>query len=205
MVIAKKSEDMPDRYQNFNELSQNENAYVVEQNLVPNSTWLIAAPHGGNIESGTTEIARAISHASSSSYYSFIGKKEPDGGDLHLTSHHFDEPIALQLAASHPRLLCVHGILAENGEGAWLIPGGAYRQAQELLKQNLNGIVNLREETPLGKRYPGVHPKNICNRGSRGEGLQIELSSELRKQLLSNPDFLESFSRNIADTLRNLD
>ena len=63
MVIAKKSEDMPDRYQNFNELSQNENAYVVEQNLVPNSTWLIAAPHG-NIESGTTEIARAISHAS---------------------------------------------------------------------------------------------------------------------------------------------
>ena len=63
MVIAKKSEDMPDRYQNFNELSQNENAFVVEQNLVHNSTWLIAAPHGGNIESGTTEIARAISHA----------------------------------------------------------------------------------------------------------------------------------------------
>ena len=143
---------MPDRYQNFNELSQNENAFVVEQNLVPNSNWLIAAPHGGNIESGTTEIARAISHACSSSYYSFIGKKEPEGGDLHLTSHRFDEPIALQLAASHPRLLCVHGILAENGEGAWLIPGGAYRQAQELLKQNLNGIVNLREETPLGKR-----------------------------------------------------
>ncbi|MEC7540889.1 MAG: poly-gamma-glutamate hydrolase family protein, partial [SAR324 cluster bacterium] len=74
---------MPDRYQNFNELSQNENAYIVEQNLVPNSTWLIAAPHGGNIESGTTEIARAISHACGSSYYSFIGKKEPDGGDLH--------------------------------------------------------------------------------------------------------------------------
>ena len=109
---------MPDRYQNFNELSQNENAYIVEQNLVPNSTWLIAAPHGGKIDSGTTEIARAISHACGSSYYSFIGKKEPDGGDLHLTSHHFNEPIALQLAASHPRLLCVHGILAENGEGA---------------------------------------------------------------------------------------
>ena len=140
---------MPDRYQNFNELSQNENAFVVEQNLILNSTWLIAAPHGGNIESGTTEIALAISHACSSSYYSFIGKKEPDGGDLHLTSHRFDEPIALQLAASHPRLLCVHGILAKNGEGAWIIPGGAYRQAQELLKQNLKGIVNLGEENPL--------------------------------------------------------
>ena len=83
---------MPDRYQNFNELSQNENAYVVEQNLVPNSTWLIAAPHGGNIESGTTEIALAISHACSSSYYSFIGRKSLMDGDLHLTSHHFDEP-----------------------------------------------------------------------------------------------------------------
>ena len=196
---------MPDRYLSFKELRQNENAFVVEQNLVPNSTWLIAAPHGGNIESGTTEIALAISHAYSSSYYSFIGKKEPDGGDLHLTSHRFDEPIALQMAASHPRLLCIHGILAENGEGAWLIPGGTYRQAHELLKQNLNGIVNLREETPLGKKYPGVHPKNICNRGSCGGGLQIELSSELRKQLLSNPYFLEAFSRNIADTLKNLD
>jgi phage replication-related protein YjqB (UPF0714/DUF867 family) len=205
MVIARKSEDMPDRYLSFKELRQNENAFVVEQTPVPNSTWLIAAPHGGNIESGTTEIALTISHACSSSYYSFIGKKEPDGGDLHLTSHRFDEPIALQLAASHRRLLCVHGILAENGEGAWLIPGGAYRQAHELLKQNLNGIVNLREETPLGKKYSGVHPKNICNRGSSGEGLQIELSSELRKQLLSNPDFLEAFSRNIADTLKNLD
>ena len=196
---------MTDRYQNFNEISQNENAFVVEQNLVPNSTWLIAAPHGGNIESGTTEITLAISHASSSSYYSFIGKKDPDGGDLHLTSHRFNEPIALQLAASHRSLLCVHGILAENGEGAWLIPGGANHEARELLKQNLNGIVNLREETPLGKRYPGVHPKNICNRGSRGEGLQIELSSELRKQLLPNPDFLEAFSQKIADTLLNLD
>ena len=73
------------------------------------------------------------------------------------------------------------------------------------LAKKMNCELEMPLETPLGKRYPGVHPKNICNRGSRGEGLQIELSSELRKQLLSNPDFLESFSQNIADTLKNLD
>ena len=99
---------MPDRYQNFNELSQNENAYVVEQNLVPNSTWLIAAPHGGNIESGTTEIALAISHASSSSYYSFIGKKEPDGGDLQISS--------IRLFLSYERVITRTGGMAD-GQG----------------------------------------------------------------------------------------
>ena len=189
------------RYQNFEEMSRSEEAFRIEHRLVPNSAWLVAAPHGGNIESKTTEIARAISLAADVSFYSFSGTKQPDGGDLHLTSHRFDEPLALQLAASHPRLLCVHGVLEENGDGSWLIPGGAYQQGLDRLKQKLTGLVSLRDQTPQGKRYPGLRPDNLCNRGSSGGGLQLELSSGLRKQLLSNPRLLNSFSQAIAGAI----
>ena len=192
---------MADRYQNFEELRRSEEAFRIEHRLVSNSAWLVAAPHGGNIESRTTEIVRSISLAADVSFYSFSGTKQPDGGDLHLTSHRFDEPLALQLAASHPRLLCVHGVLAENGYGAWLIPGGAYQEGLDLLKQKLTGLVSLRDQTPQGKRYPGLHPDNLCNRGSSGGGLQLELSSGLRKQLLSNPRLLNSFSQAIAGAM----
>ena len=192
---------MVDRYQNFEELRCSETEFRIEHNCVPKSSWLIAAPHGGNIESKTTEIAKAISLAAKMSFYSFIGMKKPDGGDLHLTSHRFDEPIALYLAASHPRLLCVHGILAENGEGTWLILGGTFHQGVQLLKQKLTGLVSIRAQTPKGKRYLGVHPKNLCNQGNAGGGLQIELSSGLRKQLSFNPRLLRSFSKAIAKVL----
>ena len=103
------------------------------------------------------------------------------------------------VGSSHPRLLCVHGILAENGEGAWPLRG-VYRQVRTV-EQNLNGP-SISVKTPLGKRYPGVHPKNICNRGAVEKDCRPN-SPELRKQLLSNPDFLEAFSRKIADTLKS--
>jgi phage replication-related protein YjqB (UPF0714/DUF867 family) len=32
-----------------------------------------------------------------------------------------------------------------------------------------------------GHRFPGRHPRNICNRGRSGEGVQLELSEQLRK------------------------
>jgi phage replication-related protein YjqB (UPF0714/DUF867 family) len=32
-----------------------------------------------------------------------------------------------------------------------------------------------------GHRFPGRHPRNICNRGRSGEGVQLELSEGLRK------------------------
>ena len=32
-----------------------------------------------------------------------------------------------------------------------------------------------------GHRFPGRDPRNICNRGRSGAGIQIELSEQLRK------------------------
>jgi phage replication-related protein YjqB (UPF0714/DUF867 family) len=32
----------------------------------------------------------------------------------------------------------------------------------------------------MGHPYRAIHPRNICNRGRRGAGVQIELTSALR-------------------------
>lgn len=32
-----------------------------------------------------------------------------------------------------------------------------------------------------GHEFPGTHPNNVCNRGCRGVGVQLELSAALRE------------------------
>jgi len=32
-----------------------------------------------------------------------------------------------------------------------------------------------------GHRYPGRHPLNICNRGAKGRGAQLEITYDLRE------------------------
>ena len=51
----------------------------------------VAAPHGGGIEPGTSEVALAIAGADLS-YYLFEGRKAEGNGDLHVTSTNFDDP-----------------------------------------------------------------------------------------------------------------
>jgi len=46
-----------------------------------------------------------------------------------------------------------------------------------------------------GHRYPAVHQRNICNRGRRGAGVQIELTSALR---------LEQANRSIINAIRSV-
>ena len=164
----------------------------------------MAAIHGGNIETGTTPIARAVSHSAGQSYYYFRSAKEPGSGDLHLTSHLFDEPLVLCMASKHPHLLCVHGVLAEQGVGTWAIIGGAYEEGAEFLGKCLSCMIDIRDKTPSGKNYPGLRPENICNHDRAEQGIQLELSGDLRRELLNNIHLLDRFSRCIVTSLKSL-
>jgi phage replication-related protein YjqB (UPF0714/DUF867 family) len=50
-----------------------------------------------------------------------------------------------------------------------------------------------------GHRFPGKDPLNICNRGRSGEGVQIELSEDLRKS--GNWPRLAATVRNVLQDL----
>lgn len=142
--------------------------------LARDSPVLVIAPHGGRIEDGTSEVALAIA-ASDHSVFCFEGLK-PDGRnrELHITSHLFDHPDCLALAARSSLVLAVHGCRGD----ACIHLGGRDRDLVDALAREL-GIAGFNVEA-ASRRYPGLHPRNICNRGTRGAGAQLELTYDLR-------------------------
>ena len=145
--------------------------------------WLVAAPHGGGIEPGTTEIARSIA-STDLSFYSIEGIKQVGNRELHLTSHRFDEPRFLAQAARHEQVLAVHG--CEDGRPAdlsiWV--GGADIQLRD---QAIRLFASRGYPAKLDTFTPGAEPGNLCNRGRRG-GLQLELSRAFRERLFEALD-----------------
>jgi phage replication-related protein YjqB (UPF0714/DUF867 family) len=138
------------------------------------SSVAIVAPHGGKIEEGTSEIATLIA-GTEHSLFCFEGLK-PHGLNrhLHITSHHFDHPDCLALMARHERVLSVHGCMGHSQ----IFLGGLDPELTRRVGDRLSaaGFEVIRE----GHRYPGRHPLNICNRGARGRGAQLEITHDLR-------------------------
>ncbi|MDP2870094.1 poly-gamma-glutamate hydrolase family protein [Methyloversatilis sp.] len=166
-----------DRYRNFGELAA---AHVDGRDYritvkSRGSGIAVIAPHGGRIERGTSEVARAIA-GEAFDLYLFEGcLPSLNFETLHLTSRHFDEPRALALLAGCHTVLAVHGV-ADTGQRALL--GGrdctlACAIADRLFVRGVRAQVS-------GHRYPGRDAANVCNRGSRGQGVQLELSDRLR-------------------------
>src|SRR5512137_587512 len=90
------SSEMTSSYQSFKELADREvegQDYRIRIEL-RDARVLIMAPHGGKIEPTTAQIAEAIAGIDYS-FYSFEGLKT-DSRMLHIESHLFDEPRALQ-------------------------------------------------------------------------------------------------------------
>ncbi len=166
-----------DKYASFAELERHERLgrdFRIRRVHRPQSPALIIAPHGGNIESGTSELAAHIA-GERHSLFAFEGlKPRPRTRDLHVTSHRFDHPECLSLLAGASVVLGVHGCRGNDGIylggldaalrahlGAWLAAAGLPARID-------------------GHPYPGRHPANICNRGRHGRGAQLELTHDWR-------------------------
>lgn len=135
----------------------------------------VIAPHGGRIERGTSEVARAIA-GEDLDLYLFEGcLPSLNFETLHLTSRHFDEPRALALIAGCHTVLAVHGV-ADTGERALL--GGRDSALASMIADRLF-VRGVRAQVS-GHRYSGRDAANVCNRGSSGQGVQLELSDRLR-------------------------
>jgi len=137
----------------------------------------VLAPHGGRIEGRTSEIARLIA-GDEHGLYLFEGLRTTgDNFDcLHLASHWFDEPRALDLVARCDTVVAVHGYAARGPD---VLLGGLNERLKDEVARALAAIgVSCSID---GHRFPGRHPSNICNRGRSGEGVQLELSEELRE------------------------
>jgi len=70
--------------------------------------------------------------------------------------------------------VAIHGCIGESQ----IYIGGLDLELTALLEESLRAaglpvLVN-------GHRYPGRNPLNICNRGMRGRGVQLEITNDLR-------------------------
>lgn len=169
-----------DSYMGFRDLAKVQvegSDYRVQMRLNSGSSIAVIAPHGGSIEQGTSDVARAIAGADLNLYL-FEGIR-PAGNyaALHLTSHKFDEPRCLELLSHCDHVIAIHGC---RGEEQQALVGGL----DESLKARVGkAIAELGIDTRLqGHRFPATEPKNICNRGRRGGGVQIEMTMALRRQ-----------------------
>jgi phage replication-related protein YjqB (UPF0714/DUF867 family) len=169
-----------DSYRGYGDLArlQSEGVdYAVHVRYPENSPVAILAPHGGRIEGGTSAVARLIAGIEHGLYLFEGLRAANDNFDhLHLTSHCFDEPRCLELIAGCDTVIAIHGYAAP---GADVLLGGR----DERLKSALAPALAARGlSVPTnGHDFPGLDPRNICNRGRTGQGVQMELSASLRR------------------------
>ena len=99
-------------YRNFADLARAQvrgRDYEIVVRRRAGSAVAIIAPHGGQIENGTSEIASAIA-ADEHNLYLFEGiRASRNYFSLHLTSHLFDEPECLELIATCTTVIAIHG------------------------------------------------------------------------------------------------
>ncbi len=191
---------MLDRFKCYADLSSEmnrEHDYRIDYQFRHNSEFLIIAPHGGKIERGTTELACAIA-ADDLSFYSFLGLRVSRNSELHITSHKFDEPIALRLAAKSAKIVGVHG-RRDKGDPETTYVGGLDDRLITSIEQQLRNGGFPTDSDNHG--FPAKHPQNICNRGISGSGVQLELPKTLRGRLISSENALHDFSVAVRNAL----
>jgi phage replication-related protein YjqB (UPF0714/DUF867 family) len=189
---------MSDTYASYQELSRHEKNGVdfIIQSRKRNSPFLIMAPHGGKIEKYTTDLAREIA-GSDFSFYSFVGSKDSNNRILHIASHGFDEPKAVDAAANADIVITIHGQGSDAEE--FLMIGGLHAA---LIGQLTRGLERsgFQCRSPVGKIH-GHDPRNLCNRGRTGTGVQFEISHRLRYRLRDDVDLRNVFVVSVRSVL----
>lgn len=172
-----------DLYDSFNDLQRGESPEhyrLVSMDF--ESNILIAAPHGGNIELGTSKIAREIAFRYYN-LYCFEGMKSNAGKDLHLTSVVFDEPKFIEMVRKCNTVVSVHGCA---GQSEFIMVGGLDKRLVTTLIRNLY-MAGFPVKKPHDG-YSGIARDNICNLGKNKIGAQIEISKALRTRLTKSKD-----------------
>lgn len=202
---------MKEPYANYAQLAKYEQAgtdYSI-QLCFQSAQVGVFAIHGGGIEMGTSELALAIA-GKEWSYYLFNGNKKQGNQRLHLTSTRFDEPMACQLAGQCNRIITLHGAV---GSDERVYVGGLDEQWGQFVRKSLTKRGFQVSDSPF--HLSGKERQNIVNRGRYKKGVQLELTTALRRALFpglgraarKQPGprfdlFVEAVRASIADVVR---
>jgi phage replication-related protein YjqB (UPF0714/DUF867 family) len=158
---------------------------------------LIMAPHGGKIEPMTAEISEAIA-GMDYSFYCLEGLKANGNGVLHIESHLFDEPRALQAVERADVVITVHGQLDQKHK--FVMAGGLHAHLRLEIERQLESAGF--QTRPPTEGLMGTDPQNICNRGRSRQGVQLEVSRKVRDSLKNDGDRLRVFAEAVRRAIR---
>jgi len=162
----------------------------------------VIAPHGGGIEPGTSELCLAVAgyHPASPGeapvadpaydYWMFEGLRSSGNAELHVTSTHCDDTVALSLCVGSLNVVALHGCSTSqaglpDGTAAVLVGGRNSALKERLLDEyaraGFQGVDALSHPT-LG----GTAVENITNRTLLGTGAQLEITTPLRMAMFEH-------------------
>ncbi|GGG86057.1 hypothetical protein E2558_03200 [Staphylococcus pragensis] len=172
-----------DKFKSMTELvkqtKENEDWEIVSNDLRSNVT--ILAIHGGGIEPATTELACVIAEQGQYNYFAFNGIRSKGNNELHVTSINYDNETAMNLVNDSDIAVTIHGC---SGDESVAYIGGKDIELKEAIGSGLANIGIDVQAAP--SNMAGAQDNNIVNRTTKGAGVQIELSSKLRKSLFKN-------------------
>lgn len=179
---------MADLYSSYTDLAAHQTEGTdYERRTVPvtGATWCSIAIHGGAIEAGSGEVARAVG-AGLMGHYEFAGIMAANNFDtLHVTSTNFDEPIAQGIVTGSRRCLSCHGYTGTAGVAETSIGGldtATGARVQAALQAAGFRVISAAQE------INGSDPLNICNKTTISAGVQLEMSTALRESFFPGGD-----------------
>ncbi len=150
-----------------------------------NSEILVMAIHGGFIELGTDQVAKKLGEKLGADTYTFEALKPRDNWKLHIESTLYDEPKAIEMSGKSKSILSIHGYYDEENENVYI--GGRNKVYRKIMKESLEKAGFSVELAPENLR--AMNLDNIANRNELREGVQLELSTALRKSFFNNNEF----------------
>ena len=144
---------------------------------------LIVAPHGGSIEQGTTELTKALADKGNYDYYSFEGIRPKNNSELHVTSTHYDDPTLNQMIKNRTATISIHGA---SGTEEIIYLGGPRSDLRNAIEKQLVGCGFTVKVPP--EYLGGQNNKNFINKEDNNTGVQLELTTALRKAFFKNGD-----------------
>jgi len=196
----------PDRYGSLSALRQHEAEGIDYRIRMEDrsSRVVVIAPHGGFIEPATSQITLEIA-AESFSFYCFEGLgADRSHHELHVTSEHFDEPMALNLLSKSTIVVAVHGRTdRDDPDISWV--GGLDTVLRDLIVQALRQDGFGADARLKGEALAGTAASNICNRGRRNAGVQLEIPRYVRDALRSDVEKLTRYAGSVRQAIEQYD
>jgi phage replication-related protein YjqB (UPF0714/DUF867 family) len=169
-------------------------AVVAEPGSDPEKKYLVIGIHGGGIQLYTSDIVYGIA-GTRHGFYLFEGFIQDAQTRMHVSSDNYNEPRFDKMVPQYSRGIAIHGLKEERGPA--VLVGGLDEALTDRFIENFNkaGI----PARKYSDSRVSISPKNVCNRGANGAGIQMEVPKKMRMHPVQRRQIIEVAKGTLSD------